>query len=327
MNATSGSGAAISALLVAFDAKVVARTMRSLRAQTIARQIEVVLVAPVAQQLRISPEDQAAFHSVKLVEVPVLNSLAIARATGVRHATAPIIAFNEDHSFPEPGWAAALVAAHQRGYGGVAPRMVNANPGSALSTAAMYLHFGGVVDPDTGFETPYPSASHNMSYRREVLLDVGERLSDLMLAELFLHEELSRQGHTFWVEPAAVTHHVNMSRARPAIIHAWTGGRLYGGLRGEFGSWSILRRLVYAGGAPLIPFLRLRRTLPLLRRTSAGRERIPRVLPVMAMLLAVHAAGEAAGYLFGAGRTRVSYSALEHHRDRHVLPDERAVWS
>lgn len=327
MNAKTGNGPALSSILVALDQRSIATTLQHLRSQTIAKQMELVVVAPRGAGVRVSPEHEASFHSVTVVEVETVKSLASARVVGVEAASAPLVAFNEDHSFPEPGWAAALVDAHRRGYAGVAPRMKNANPGSSLSWAAMYLHFGGVVDQEAGFETRYPSASHNMSFSRAALLDVGDRLGELFLAELFLLDELHRRGHKFWVEPAAVTRHVNMSRLRPAIIHSWTGGRLYGGLRRSFGDWPLSRRIVYAGGSPLIPLLRLRRVLPLLRRTPAGRELIPRILPAMVSMLIVHAIGEAVGYLFGAGRTSVSYSTLETHRDRHVRREERTLWS
>lgn len=318
----------ISAILVTLDGYAsIATTMKYLRAQTIAKEVELVLVTPVAASVNVPRADEECFHSVRIVEVPDVRSLSVARAAGVQAASAPFVAFNEDHSFPEPGWAAALVGAHRRGYAGVAPQMQNANPDSSLSATAMYLHFGGVVEPDGGFETRYPSASHNMSFSRAALLGVGNRLADLLLAELFLHEELHRLGHRFWVEPTAVTRHVNISRLRPAIAHAWIGGRLYGSLRAVFGGWPLARRIVYAGGAPLIPPLRLRRVLPLLRRTARGRYLIPRIIPPMVLILLVHAAGEAIGYLLGAGKAAVAYSSLETHRERHVRAEERRLWS
>jgi hypothetical protein len=321
------SAPALSAILITPDGYAeIATTVRHVRAQTIASQIELVIVASSANRVHLPPEHSAELHTVTVVELPGRRSLAAARAAGVAAARGPVVAFNEDHSFPEPGWAAALLAAHGRGYSGVAPEMKNANPDSALSWAAMFLHFGGAVEPSRGFETDYPAASHNMSYRRDALLDLGDRLGDLMLAELFLHEALRARGHRLWVEPAATTRHVNVSRFRPALGHAWAGGRLYGGLRRGFAAWSLARRLVYVGGSPLIPLLRLRRVLPLMRSTRAGRAVLPRAIPAMVAILAVHAAGEAAGYLFGKGDTELWYSEFETRRDRYVRPAERALW-
>jgi hypothetical protein len=302
-------------------------TVRYLRRQTIAHEVELVIAAPSAAAVRVPDEHAAELHDVRIVELGRLDSLADARAQAVRATSAPVVAFGEDHSFPEPGWAAALVAPYAHGYSGVAPQMRNGNPDTGLSWAAMFLHFGGAVEPPGGFEADYPAASHNMSYRRDVLLELGDDLADLLLAELFLHEALRARGHRLWVEPAAGTRHVNISRLRAALAHAWVGGRLYGGLRRGFGEWSLLRRILYAGGSPLIPLLRLRRVVPQARRTRVGRAALPRALPPMVALLVVHALGEAAGYLFGAGSTRVRYSEFETRRDRFVRPSETTLWS
>ena len=318
----------LSVVLVAPDGYgEVAATLRHLRAQTIAGQLELVIVAPAAHHFQVHDEDAAAFGKVTLVEVAEVKTLAAARAAGIARASAPFVAFSEDHSFPVPTWAAALVAAHERGYAGVAPEMKNANPATAVSWAAMFLHFGGAVEPGNGFETDWPAASHNMSYRRDALLQLGGQLSELLLAELFLHQALRARGHKFWVEPAAATRHVNASRVGPALHHAWVGGRLYGGLRYGFEAWSLPRRIVYAGGSFLIPLLRLRRVLPEMRRTRTGVEQLRRVLPAMMANLIVYAAGEAAGYLFGVGAMREAYSALESRRHRFVKPGERALWT
>jgi hypothetical protein len=319
---------ALSVVLVAPDGYgEVATTVRHLRVQTIASQIELVIVTPRADHFRVHEHHAAELGRITLVEVAEVRSLAVARAAGVAAASAPFVAFSEDHSFPEPTWAAALVAAHERGYAGIAPEMKNGNPATALSWAGMFLHFGGVVERSTGFETDWPAASHNMSYRRDVLLELGDQLSELMLAELFLHRAIRARGHKLWVEPAAATRHINLSRLAPALRHAWLGGRMYGGLRCSFDSWSLARRIVYAGGTPLIPLLRLRRVLPELRRTRAGTGLMARVLPAMAAILIVYAAGEAAGYLFGVGRARVAYSELENKRHRFVRVEERALWA
>ena len=324
----SAEGPALSSIIVTpDDFDTIATTVRHLSAQSIAAQLELVIVAPSADRVRVPPHEKGSFHSVRIVEIGELKSLAAAKAIGASVATAPVVAFNEDHSFPEPGWAEALLGAHRGGYTGVAPQMKNANPATALSCAAMFLHFGGTVEPSSGFETDYPAATHNMSYTRAALSECGDRLGDLLVAEMFLHEALRARGHRLWVEPSAVTRHANISQLWPALVHAWIGGRLYGGLRRAFGAWPLGRRIVYAGGSPLIPLLRLRRVVPLMRRTAAGRIALPRALPAITLILIVHALGEAAGYLVGVGATRDSYSEFETHRNRHVKREERALWA
>jgi hypothetical protein len=191
----------------------------------------------------------------------------------------------------------------------------------------MFVHFGGTVEPAGGFEADYPGASHNMSYSRDALLELGAELGRRMLAETFLHEALRERGHRLWVEPAAATRHVNISTIGALIRHAWLGGRLYGGLRRSFGDWSLARRTIYAGGSPLIPLIRMRRTLREVHRAGHGGRLLPRALLPMFAILVVSAAGEATGYVLGLGSTEPRYSALEVGRDRFVLPADRALWS
>lgn len=302
-------------------------TLRHLVAQTIAPRIELLIVATRPERVQLPADVVAAFMSLRFVEVPDLHSLARAKAFAVPHAKAEFIVFAEDHSFPEPGWAEALVDAHARGFGGVAPEMKNGNPDSGLSWVAMFLHFGGNVVPDSGFETDYPAASHNMSYRRDALLALGGDLGRRMLAEVFLHDALRAQGLRLWVEPAAATRHVNISTMSALLRHAWFGGRLYGGLRCSFDGWSMGRRIVYAGGSPLVPLIRMRRAIREIRRAGHADRMLPGSLLPMLAILVVHAAGEATGYLLGVGGSEPQYSKMEVGRDRFVPAADRTLWA
>jgi hypothetical protein len=82
------------------------------------------------------------------------------------------------------------------------------------------------------------------------------------------------------------------------------------------------RRLVYVCGSPLIPLVRLRRTLPKFYGTGR-RELVPRVLPALLSGLIPHAVGEAAGYALGAGDAERQYSFYEMRRRRHVSDEDR----
>ena len=51
-----------------------------------------------------------------------------------------------------------------------------------------------------------------------------------------------------------------------------------------------------------------------------------RVLPAMVLILAVNAAGEAAGSLFGVGDSDTGYSGFEIRRYRHVRAGDKSLW-
>lgn len=311
---TSGSFGAIEA------------TVRHLGEQTVRQQIELLIVAPDAARVRPIEERLAPLHSWRIVEVGPFRTLADAKVKALPFASAPVIAFAEDHCFPEPGWAAALIEAHREGWTVVAPEMVNGNPGGLLSWANLFMHFGSSVEPGMRHQVAVPASSHNTSYRREALLGMRSELSGLMNAELFLNERLRSSGHKCLLEPAARTRHVNVSRLRPWFTHHWIGGRLYGGTRAKLGNWSPLRRLIYIGGSPLVPPLRLARVRREIRRTTHA-SLFPRLLPALIAGLAVYALGEAMGYLLGVGEADVKYAVSELDRYRYVVDRDLAAWS
>src|SRR6202030_2494006 len=90
-------------------------------------------------------------------------------AAAVRTATAPIVAYAEEHSYPEPAWAEHLVEAHKGPWGAVSPAIVNANPKTGMSWASLFADFSQFMDPATSGETeslPW----HHVSYKRAILM-------------------------------------------------------------------------------------------------------------------------------------------------------------
>ena len=318
----------LSVVLITPDAfETIGCTVRHLAAQTIANRLELLVAAPASAQVEIPARAVSALAGCRLVPIDHWTTLSAAKAAAVRVATAPVIAFAEDHSFPEPEWAAALVAAHARGFSAVGAQMLNANPGSLLSWAAMFLHFGAAVQPAEGQEVRYTSASHNTSYSRDALLALGDRLPRLMQAELFLQDALRERGLRLYSEPGARTRHVNVTHLRPWLLHGAVGGRMYGALRMELEGWPLHRRLLYIAGSPLIPLLRFGRAMHDIRRTSHRRALLPGVLPAVAAGLVANALGEVSGYLFGIGDSERRYSGFEVRRWDLVNERDRAAWS
>ena len=147
-----------------------------------------------------------------------------ARVAGIRVARAPIVVLAEDHSFPEPGWAEALLAGHAEGtWAAVGPVVCNANPATAVSWANFLLEYGPWTESaPRGAATHLPG--HNSSYRRGLLLAYGEKLEALMEAESILQWDLRHNGHQLLLEPAARTHHLNFSRLSSSIKLRFNGG-------------------------------------------------------------------------------------------------------
>ena len=129
------------------DYQVIRRTIRFLRAQTVKDRLELVIGAPSGKQLGLIESDLEGFHSYKVVEVGEIRILTDAKVAAVAESSAPIVAFAEDHCYPEPDWAEALIASHRRGHAAVGPLMRNANPATSLSWAGLFLHYGCCIQP------------------------------------------------------------------------------------------------------------------------------------------------------------------------------------
>ena len=88
------------------------KTVRHLRAQTVKNCLELIIVTPLADNLNLDESELQDFCQFRVAEVGPITSTGKALAEGFRQASAPIVAYAEEHSYPEPGWAEALIRAH-----------------------------------------------------------------------------------------------------------------------------------------------------------------------------------------------------------------------
>lgn len=307
------------------DYGTIRETVRHLGRQTVRRRIEVIIAAPSVEALRLESGDLDGFFGHRVVEVGAVTHVARAKAQAIRVASAPVVALGEDHCFPAPDWAEALLARYAGGWAGVGPVIRNANPGTATSWAGLLMHFGAWVEPAAAGEVPQ-IPWHNGSFKRDLLLAYGEELPRMLVIEGFLQRDLRARGHRLYLEPAAVAYHVNISRLGAWLAHAYVGGRLFGATRVIFERWSLGRRLVHTLGTPLVPLVRLRPLLDEMRRTGVARRLLPAILGPVSIGLLAHALGEVVGYVAGAGDAERRYANYEMRRWRFLTAvDRRAM--
>jgi hypothetical protein len=299
-------------------------TLKHLRAQTVADQLEIVIVAPSKELLALNTAALEPFHGYQVVESDSRRSSAEARAVGIRAATAPIVAFVEDHSFPTSGWAAALIARHREPWAAVGPAFLNGNPETLLSWTNLLIEYGPWVDPvKPGPRDHIPP--HNSSYKRELLLAYGDRLGQLVEAETVLQWDLRDQGRQLYLEPAAKTRHFNISLFSVSVPLRFNVGRMFAAARSR--EWSLRKRILYTLAAPLIPCVRFARTLPIVRRCHPRHRLFPRVLPLLFAWFVIDGFGEMIGYACGGGSAVEHASRFEFHRDRNLRRQDRHAFT
>ena len=313
----------LSVVIVTDGFETIGRTVRYLRAQTIASTIELVVVAPDGE-LDLAESDLAGLYSHQVVSVGDIRSLSWARAPGIRAARAPIVALAESHCFPEPEWAERLLAAHEDGWTAVGPAVFNANPASVVSWVNLLLDYGPWLGPTPGGEMD-DLPGHNSSYKKDSLLAFGERLEAMLEAETIMHADLRAAGHRLYQESNARTAHMNVTRTASWIGERFQTGRRFASARSH--AWPRWRRAGYALGSPLIPAVRFRRLLRDLARTGTGRELRGYGYVLLVFALYVSAAGELVGYVRGSGDSMYALSRIELHKDRHLRRSEQAEFA
>lgn len=307
----------LSIILVTPDTYATVRdTVRHLARQTVRDRLELILVGP-SDELGLVASDVAGFHSHQVVVMgPVLSS-SRARVEGIRRSRGAVIAFAEDHAFPDPDWAEALLLAHEGPWAAVGPVVHNANPDSIISWADLLIGYGPWVEPHPGgIVDSLPG--HNSSYKRDRLLAYGPALEDMLDAETVMHWDLRAGGERLYLEPAARLAHMNYAMPGVWMRAQFHNGRLFAAqrLRGA-PRW---KRLFFVAASPLIPLIRLVRTV---RATTRLRcwSLLVRVTPVLFLGLLVDGFGQLAGYATGAGSAMRHLVDIEFHRVRYARPE------
>lgn len=293
------------------DFATIRRVVEHLTTQTIAAEVEIVVVCPSAKALEFPAAAAAALARATVVECPLLP-LGQARAMAMRAATAPIVVLGETHAFPAPDWAERLVQSHDGPWQAVSPGMENGNPGSARSWSGFLMDYGRWLAELPSGEIAEPPA-YNASWKRATLVALGDRLPLMLEPGGPMDPQFVARG--FYHDPAARVAHLNVARPGAWAAERYWGGRLFGARRCR--DWSLLRRLLYFGGSVLVPVLRFIRTRDTIARARSVRE-LPRgTVAAVAGGSVLWAVGEAMGYIAGEGEAEARMSEYELHKEQY----------
>jgi hypothetical protein len=281
--------------------------------QEVARLLECIVVVPSSLQADWIRAALKGLGGCRLVPLRRLESGGNAKAAGVAAATTPLVAFLEDHSYPDRYWASSLLRAHESGnYAAVGPVILNANPATSASWGCFLVYYGQYMRAKREPDLKHLPANHSC-YRREVLREYGPRLAQFLEAEILLHRDLLTRGYRLYQEPAARSYHLNHSRLAPTLREYFWASRVFASERASWWRWT--RRVMYGLGSPLLPMIRSMRLFGDARDGNISKKTIARAsLPVLLTLVA-GAAGEMIGYLAGRGGARRRLLKFECERD------------
>ena len=183
--------------------------MPGILAQTIADQIELIIVARAGTVSEADLLSLSGLQSVRLVEKPVITNRGLEAAAGIAVATADFIGLHENHTRAEPETYERLLAAFRADDAALVPVMYPANcemPWGQAMYAVAHHH----ASPPNTAEPVSQLVLHHGLYRTELVRPFGKRMKN----EPRVQTELIDAGYHLRYVPQTVVWHLNEARPR-----------------------------------------------------------------------------------------------------------------
>jgi GT2 family glycosyltransferase len=289
-------------------------SLESLYAQSIADRMELIVI-----DLKTRDFPELSISSRVPTQYVTLGSEATwgqARARAVKMATAPVVAFIEDHCTADPGWAEALVRAHQEPWAAVGYAFTNPYPESYLSRAMLASEYGIWEHPTTS-RTALVLPCGNVAYKRDLLLSMNGELEDLLTPDFVAHERFNSLGLPMYVESQAIVAHDSLVGLTDLFAASFMFCRILASKRVVTQRWNTVKRVSYGLATPIMgPPIAIWRLFSSRRSTPADWATLVIYLPVILVKGVASSLGESVGYLAGAGSAENDFVKWELHVDR-----------
>jgi len=301
-------------VIVYSDSANLRLVLERLQLQSVADELECVFVASDREIAEKVSKNLRKMARIEIAHMNTSESLGIAKAAGVYAATAPLVVFLEDHSVPGSKWAESLLkTCEESRFAAVGPVVQNANPETGASWGCFLVYYGQYAFVRPRHDLRHLPAMHTC-YRRELLLEYGDRLPELLESELLLHQDLLARKFQLHQEPSACIYHINYSRLLPILEEYFFASRVFAAARAA--NWKLARRLLYSLGSPLLPLIRSWRIFGDTRRADLNLRILARSAPTVILTLCSGAVGELVGYIHGSGNAKSELKRFESQRHK-----------
>ena len=286
---------AISVVLVGRDGyRTIRPIIACLAEQTIADRMEIIAVLPKDEDPGLAEATTSAFQALVPVVIGPIENRGAAAAKGVAHARAEVIAFSENHCFPDPDWAEVSLRHYDDpDVAGVAPVVDTGNPETALSWACYATGYATFMTDATKDVEQMPN--HNTTYRASEFRRRANQLDKLLRHEGRFQAAIREGGGRFVMTPEARTKHLNEGTWYLTVGLNYCNGIGYGANQAKQKGWP--ERIARAAAFPLLTLPILRNNLNRLATNGANPDKSPLFYIGLVVMSAAHAFGEALGYL------------------------------
>jgi len=272
-----------------------AGTLEALERQRRDVTLEVLVVDRLGPSLR--EQVRTRFPQVRILEVERSATIPAMRAVAFEAATAPAVAVLEDHVIVPDGWARAMLRAQTPSTPVVAGAVENAATEHLVDWAAYLCEYSHCTPPLpagpaewlTGNNVVYPKA----------LLDRYRGVTASGAWENRLHDAFKADGIPLTCRPEIVVGHKMHYTFALYMSQRYLYSRSYAGARAEGASFA--KRMAMGVASLALPPLLFLRTVTRIRSKRRHTGELVRSLPLLALFVVAWAAGEAVGYVAGAG--------------------------
>ena len=258
---------------------------------------EVVVVDRCGEETRAAL--RARFPGVQVVAADRDTSIPALRAMGMARARGAMVAILEDHCNVQPGWLRAIARQREAGTQVVGGGVENGSVERAVDWAAFFCEYARFMPPVPRGEVR-EIAGNNTVYDSAILARLGPE-ARAEAWESFLHARMRALGVPFRSDPDLLVVHKKSFGYLEFLSQRYHYSRSFAGLRLRGSPW--WKRVGYACATPLLPPLLMGRLIGTVARKRRHGARFARAAPVLGTFFLSWAFGEAAGALFGPGRS------------------------
>lgn len=225
------------------------------------------------------------------------------RAVGLQLSRGKIVAMTEDHARPAADWVSQILKVHEQPYDVIGGAVEN-DIETALNRAVYYCDFGRYCRPFDSAEAEYVS-DVNVAYKREALMSVQDEWRDAY-QETTVHWALRSSGRKLYLDDRPIVYQMRKGLKFTEAFRERIGwGRIFAETRVREIATS--RRVIYAFGTLLLPFLMLWRVFEHMRRQQRTIGTMLSTLPVAFVLLIGWSWGEFIGYVRGLPKQEITH--------------------
>ena len=276
---------------------------------------------------RYPPLAGAEHPKVRVIPCPPGSGYGQVSAEGAMQASAPVVAFMEEHVQLLPGWADAVARALSGPWAAVCGEVTAANL-DTRDTKLVELVSRQEWSPPARRGEAKVIRWQNIAYKREALLRYRDRLEHFLQAENALFAQLRADGERLYIEPDAKCTHAHDASWPEFIAATFHSSRMSAAtqvrLSGLTG-WRSLRMLASTLLGPVrwpLVLLRRTRTLPEPEYwTAFYRQNFGAVL----RYYGTAAAGALTGMLLGPGGSAGRFLDCEINNDRLLAERQTAA--